>query len=218
MDANHANTSGFVTIYAAQLSVLLGNMEEVTSYVENVNARPEGRMPHWAMVSQILKGWVFGCAGQLEDGIALMKKGLATTEKIGGIHRPHYYSLFAMLQAGAGNMQDALSAIRRAQELIVESGEYFWHADVLRIWGELGLLFGASTKEAEASFIQALEIARKQQAKSFELRATTSIARLWRDQGKRNEACELLAPVFGWFSEGFNTRDLKEAKGLLDTL
>jgi predicted ATPase len=115
-------------------------------------------------------------------------------------------------------MQDGLSAIRKAQELIAESGEYFWHADVLRIEAELGLLFGASTKIAETHFVRALEIARKQQAKSFELRATTNIARLWRDQGKRNEARELLAPVFGWFTEGFDTRDLKEAKTLLDTL
>jgi predicted ATPase len=219
VEANHANTSGFVSIYAgAQLSVLVGNMEDVTSYIENVNARPEGRMPNWTTVGQILKGWAFGCSGWLEDGITLMKKGIDTTEKVGGIHRPHYYSLFAILQARAGNMQDGLSAISRATKLIAESGEYFWYADVLRIEGELALLFGASTKKAEASFVQALEVARKQQAKSFALRAATSIARLWRDQGKRNEARELLAPVFGWFTEGFDTRDLKEAKAFLDTL
>jgi len=219
VQANHANTSGFVSIYAGvQLSVLVGNVEDVTRYVENVNARPEGQLPHWAMVGQILKGWVLGCAGRLEDGIALMKKGLDTTDKIGGVYRPHYYSLFAILQARAGNMQGGLGAISKAKELIAQSGEYFWHADVLRIEGELALLFGTSTKKAEASFVQALDVARKQKAKSFELRAAISIARLWRDQGKRNEARELLAPVYGWFSEGFGTRDLKEAKALLGTL
>jgi predicted ATPase len=89
---------------------------------------------------------------------------------------------------------------------------------VLRIEGELGLLFGASTKESEGCFIQALEVPRKQQAKSFELRAATSLARLWRDQGKRQQARDLLAPVYGWFTEGFDTLDLKEAKALLDDL
>jgi predicted ATPase len=219
VDANHANTSGFVSIYAgAQLSVLLGNMEDVERYVENLNARPEGRMPHWAMIGQILKGWAFGCAGQLEAGIALIKKGIDAADKVGGIHRPHYHSLFANLQARAGNVQDSLSAINKAKELIAQTGEYFWHADVLRIEGELRLLSGASTKEAEASFFQALEVARKQRAKSFELRTVASIAGLWRGQGNLIDARNLLASTYGWFTEGFDNRDLKEAKALLDSL
>jgi predicted ATPase len=89
---------------------------------------------------------------------------------------------------------------------------------VLRIEGELGLLFGASTQQSEGCFVQALEVARKQQAISFELRAATSMARLWRDQGKSKQARELLAPVYGWFTEGFDTLDLREARALLDEL
>jgi predicted ATPase/class 3 adenylate cyclase len=218
-EANHANTSGHVNIYAGILfSALVGNMEAVARYVEYVNARPEGRMPSWNLVCQIMQGWAFGCSGRLEDGITLIKKGIDTSDKVAGIYRPHYYSLFAILQARAGNTEDALSAISKAKQLIADSGEYFWHADVLRIEGELGLLFGASTKEAEANFARAIEVAREQQAKSFELRASTSIARLWRDQGKQNEARELLVPIFGWFTEGFDTRDLREAKALLEVL
>ena len=115
-------------------------------------------------------------------------------------------------------MQNSLSAISKAKALIAETGEYFWHADVLRIEGELGLLSGASTKEAEASFVQALEVSRKQQAKSFELRAATSLAGLWRDQGNLTDARDLLTPVYDWFTEGFDTLDLKQAKALLHDL
>jgi predicted ATPase len=220
VDANHANTSGIVSIYAgAQLSVLLGNVEDVNSYIENLKARLEEQMPPWAIsCGQIMRGWAIGCGEQLEDGIALMKQGIGAYEKQSRFHHPHYHSLFAILQARARNMQDSLSTIRKAKELIAETGEYFWHADVLRIEGELGLLFGASQKEAEASFVQALEVARKQQAKSFELRAATSLAGLWRDQGNLTDARNLLAPIYGWFTEGFDTLDLKKARALLNEL
>jgi predicted ATPase len=224
-DLNHANTSGFVSIYAgAQLSALLGNMDDVRAHVENLFARPEGRMPHWGFLSQIMMGWVLSCAGRLEDGIGLMKTAMDIGENLGGgygaygIHWPHYVSLFAILQGRAGNMPESLSAMRKAKDLIAMTGEYFWHADVLRIEGELGLLFGASTEHSEGCFVEALEVARKQQAISFELRAATSMARLWQSQGKRQRAHDLLAPIYGRFTEGFDTLDLKRAKALLDEL
>ncbi|MDH2348905.1 adenylate/guanylate cyclase domain-containing protein [Bradyrhizobium sp. SSUT77] len=219
-DANHANTSGVVGIYAgAQLSLLLGNTKEVKSYVENLNATLEPRLPLWAKsCGQILDGWAIGCAEQLEDGIALMKHGIHAAEQQVRFHSPHYYSLLAILHARSGDMQDGLSAIRKAKELISETGELLWHADVLRIEGELRLLCGASTKEAEESFVQALEVARTQRARSFELRAAMSMTRLWRDQGARNGARDLLAPVYGRFTEGFDSFDLKQAKALLDEL
>jgi predicted ATPase len=102
----------------------------------------------------------------------------------------------------------------------VETTKEKWcEAEVHRVAGEIALLSQEpDTAKAETYFERALTVARQQQAKSWELRAAISLARLWRDQGKRDEARELLAPVFGWFSEGFDTRDLKEAKGLLDDL
>lgn len=220
LNANHANTSGVVGIYAgAQLSVLLGTVEDVKSYVENLNAVFDSRVPLWAIsCGEILKGWAIGCAGHPEDGIALMKHGMHAAEEQVRFHSPHYHSLLAILQARAGEMQDSLSAIGKAKELITETGEYLWHADVLRIEGELRLLFGASKNATEASFVQALEVARKQRAKSFELRASVSLARLWRDHGKLDEARELLAPVHDWFTEGFDTLDFKQAEALLTEL
>jgi class 3 adenylate cyclase/predicted ATPase len=219
-DASHANTTGVVGIYAgAQLSLLLGNTKDVKSYVENLNALLEVRLPLWAKsCGQILSGWAIGCAEQLEDGIALMKHGIHAAEQQVRFHSPHYYSLLAILQARSGDMQESLSAIRKAKELISDTGELLWHADVLRIEGEVRLLCGASTKEAEESFVQALEVARKQRAKSFELRAAMSMTRLWRDHSERDEARDLLAPVYGWFTEGFDTFDLKQAKALLTEL
>ncbi|RXH41674.1 adenylate/guanylate cyclase domain-containing protein [Bradyrhizobium zhanjiangense] len=220
LDANHANTSGIVGIYAgAQLSELLGRMDDVKSYVETLNARLESRVPLWALsCGQMLRGWAIGCTERLEDGIAMMKQGIHAAEQQVRFHSPHYHSLLAILEARAGAIQDSLSTIRKAKELMAETGEFLWHADVLRIEGELRLLFGASTKEADASFVQALEVAHKQRAKSFELRAAMSMARLLRDQGKCDEARELLVPVYGWFTEGFDTWDLKQAKALLDEL
>jgi predicted ATPase len=225
VDADHANTSGFVSIYAgAQLSVLLGDADNVKNYITNLNERSEGQMPHWAFISQLLMGSTIGCAGQPEDGIALMKKGMDGAMTLhgelgtAGIHWPHYMSLFAVLQARAGNKPASLSAIGEAKEIIAGTGEYFWHSDVLRIEGELGLLFGASTKVAEKCFVQALEIARKQEARSFELRAATSLARLWRDQGRLAEGRELLTKVCDWFTEGFGTSDWRQAQGVLRQL
>jgi predicted ATPase len=94
----------------------------------------------------------------------------------------------------------------------------FWDADLQRLDGDLVLAAGGAPEEAAARYQQALDIARAQEAKSFELRAATSLARLWRDQGKCTEARDLLAPLYAWFTEGFDTADLKEAKALLDQL
>jgi predicted ATPase len=184
-DLNHANTSGFVYIYGgAQLSLLLGNMDDVRANLDKLVALVEERMPHWGALDQIMMGWALASAGPMDEAIALLQKGIDTTENMGGtFHYPHYISLLAILNARAGNMQDSLGSISKAKALIADSGEYFWHADVLRIEGELGLLFGQSAQKAEMCFVQALEVARKQHAKSFELRAATSLAGLWSRSG-----------------------------------
>jgi predicted ATPase len=118
-----------------------------------------------------------------------------------------------------GDFDDAWSCISEAVTAIEATKETWYEAEVNRIAGEITLLSpGSEAAQAEAYFERALAIARQQQAKSWELRASMSLARLWRDQGKVSEARELLAPVYGWFTEGFETRDLKEAKALLEEL
>jgi predicted ATPase len=124
-----------------------------------------------------------------------------------------------MAYAELGALDDAWRCIGDAIEKVERSREKWSEAEVLRIAGEIALKSPQSdAAKAEAYFERALSVARKQQAKSWKLRAAMSMARLWRDQGKRDEARDLLAPVYGWFTEGFETLDLKEAKTLLDEL
>ena len=125
----------------------------------------------------------------------------------------------AMAYAELGQLDDAWRCIDDAIEKVERSKEKWCEAEVHRIAGEIALKSPEPDAEkAEAYFDRALAVARQQRAKSWELRAAMSMARLWRDQGKRNEARDLLAPVYGWFTEGFDTLDLKEAKALLDEL
>jgi predicted ATPase len=124
-----------------------------------------------------------------------------------------------MAYAELGQFDDAWRCIDDAIETIERSKEKWCEAEVHRIAGEIALKSSTpDVEKAEAYCERALAVARQQQAKSWELRAAMSMARLWRDQGKRHEARELLAPVYGWFTEGFDTLDLKEAKALLDEL
>ena len=111
-----------------------------------------------------------------------------------------------------------LAAISEAKALAARNDEHMWEAELDRVEGELRQAQGAPAMDIEACFARAIGIARQQSTKSLELRATVSLARLWAEQGRRAEARELLAPVYGWFTEGFDTADLKEAKALLDHL
>ena len=128
-------------------------------------------------------------------------------------------SYLASAYADLGQLKDAWGYIGEAISLIDSTKQKWCEAEVYRIAGEVALLSPSPDKaKAHAYFEHALAVARTQQAKSWELRAATSMARLWRDQGKPQQARELLAPVYNWFTEGFDTRDLKEAKELLDQL
>jgi predicted ATPase len=124
-----------------------------------------------------------------------------------------------MAYAELGQLDDARRCIEDAIEKVESSKEKWFEVEVHRIAGEIALKSSVPNLEkAEAYFDRALAVARQQQAKSYELRAAMSLARLWRSQGKPKQARELLAPVYGWFTEGFDTLDLKEAKALLDEL
>jgi predicted ATPase len=217
-ELDHANTSGIVCFYAGvQLAELLGSVDDLRFHLKKLDTLFQQRMPVWNALGRVMAGWTLAFTGPATDGIALMCEGMDDKNN-SRFHMTHYLSLLAILQARAGNMQDSLRALSRANEEIADTGERLWLSDVLRIGGELGVLFGVAGEDCERRFVEALAAARKQQAKSFELRAATSLARLWRDQGKRQHARDLLAPVYGWFTEGFDTLDLKEAKTLLDGL
>jgi predicted ATPase len=164
--------------------------------------------------------------GQEEAGIAQMRDGLAAFRATGGAVRlPYYLTLLAEACGEAGQAADGLRLVAEALAQVEAKGERWREAELHRLRGELRLqqwdsMPGDSSvlTEAEAHFHEALAIARRQQAKALELRAAMSLSRLWQRQGKRTEARQLLAEVYHWFSEGFDTADLREARELLAAL
>jgi predicted ATPase len=129
------------------------------------------------------------------------------------------YHIWRFAHTDLGELDDAWRCVVEATSTIDATKERWFEAEANRIAGEIAMMSSApDAAKAEAHFERALAVALKQQAKSLELRAAMSMARLWRGQGKRDEARYLLAPVYGWFTEGFDTRDLKEARALLDEL
>ena len=154
------------------------------------------------------------------DAVHMITSGIAALRSTGAtLWMPLWVSHLARAYAELGQFDDAWRCIGEAMTAIETTKERWCEAEVNRIAGEIALLSPEpDAAKAEAYFERALAVARQQQAKSWELRAAMSMARLWRDQGKRDEARDLLAPVYGWFTEGFDTLDLKEAKALLDEL
>src|SRR5262249_47370246 len=133
--------------------------------------------------------------------------------------RPHFLSMLAEVHGSLGQPEAGLTALREALALVEKTGERYYEAELHRLTGELLLQQAApEVSHAETCFQQSLAMARRQQAKALELRAAMSLSRLWQQQGKRDEAQALLAPIYGWFTEGFDTADLQEARALLEAL
>jgi predicted ATPase len=166
------------------------------------------------------RGWLLALTGKPSDAVQTIISGINGWRSTGGtLFAPAWRSGLARAFADIGQADEAWRSIAEAMALIETTKQHFFEAETFRTAGEIALMSPQpEAAKAEAYFERALAVARKQQAKSWELRAAMSMARLWRDQGKRDEARELLAPVCGWFTEGFDTRDLKEAKALLDEL
>jgi predicted ATPase len=165
-----------------------------------------------------LQGWALAAMSQGKVGIARIQQGMAASRATGATqNRPDELALLAEVSAQVGQIAEGLEALAEALAILGQSEARLWEAELYRLRGELLLRQTvAAPEEAEVCFQQALAVARRQQAKSWELRAAMSLARLWQQQGRRAEARALLAPIYGWFSEGFDTADLQEAKALLD--
>jgi class 3 adenylate cyclase/predicted ATPase len=174
----------------------------------------------WAARGRILQGWAVAQKGEAMTGIARIRDGMAAAEATGArVTTPLCLTLLAEALALAGKIEEALAALDDALATAAVSGERGWSAEIHRLRGELtGRLPHPDPAKAEDSFRTALAIAREQGTRGYELRAATSLARLWREQGRRTEAGDLLAPLYGSFTEGFDTADLKEAKALLEEL
>jgi class 3 adenylate cyclase/predicted ATPase len=179
----------------------------------------EQGFPFWASQGTVMQGWLRVQQGQVTAGIAQIQQGLVDLQATGGVlQRPYCLSLLAEAYGQAGQSLEGLQVLAEALTLIENNGERYYEAEMYRLKGELLLQQNSDNQaEAETCFHQAIAIAQNQQAKSLELRAATSLARLWQ-QGKRQEAHDLLAPVYNWFTEGFDTADLQDAKALLEGL
>jgi len=188
--------------------------------------------------AKVLLGWALAEEGRIEDGLAQIHEGIAGYRATGAeLEMPYWLSLLAQAQGRAGQLEEGLRTLAEAMRIVQQSGGRICEAELHRLQGELLLqqavpkdqqgAFGPPDPvaidarvviESEACFRDAIEIARRQQAKSLELRATTSLSRLLQRQGRRDEARQMLAKIYGWFTEGFDTADLKDAKALLGEL
>jgi predicted ATPase len=182
-------------------------------------ATDHGFLEQVALVTP-LRDWARAATCRGREGIAPRHKSLDTFQATETTRdRSDYLALLAETFAREGQITKGLDALAEGLATVAKNRIRWWEAELYRLRGELLLRQAvAQPEEAEACFQQALAVARREQARSLELRAAMSLARLWRRQGRRAEACALLAPVYGWFTEGLDTTDLREAKALLDTL
>jgi len=180
----------------------------------------EHGLPYYAAVATLTRGWALAMQNEEEEGIALIRQGIASSLAI-GTRQQHGYFLALLAEAlnQAGRVAEGLEALREGMDVARKTNEPFYEAELNRLKGDALVKSGvASPAEAESCFHRAIEIARQQQAKSFELRAVMSLARLWQQQGKREEARTMLEEIYGWFTEGFDTADLNDARVLRDKL
>jgi predicted ATPase len=180
----------------------------------------EHGFPRYAAWGALYRGWALAAQGQGAEGIAQIRQGLAAYQATGAASGiPAFLARLAVAHGQMDQVDEGLHLVAEALTVVDRTGERYYEAELHRLHGELLLRQATSdARQAEACFHQALTVARHQQAKSWELRAATSLSHLWQHQGRRTAAHDLLAPVYGWFTEGFDTADLQEAKALLDEL
>ena len=216
-ELSHPLSLAEVLGYAAWLHEFRREREAVRERAEALLALSnEHGFPYWLTQGTILRGWALAEQGQMvEEGIAQMREGLFAYRTTGAeLARPHYLALLAKIYGKVQQAEEGLTVLSEALAWAHTNGGWYYEAELHRLKGELQ----AGEQEAETCFQNALKISRSQSAKSLELRAAMSLSRLWQQQGKKDDARRLLAEVYGWFTEGFDTADLKQAKLLLDEL
>jgi len=218
-ELSHPFSLTFALGFAGFLHILRREGQATQEYAEaTIALSTEQGFAHWLVGGMIFRGWAL--AEQGDEGLAQICQGIAAWRDAGEeLARPSCLVLLAEAYVKGGRAEEGLSILAEAFALVHKTGERIYAAELYRLQGELLLTRSAhQTVEAEACFHQALNIARRQEAKSLELRAATSLSRLWQQQGKRQDAYDLLAPVYNWFIVVFCTGDLREAKALLETL
>jgi predicted ATPase len=208
-------------VYASFTHIQCGNYLTANALVDELVALADEKGALlWKAIGMTHHGWLFAWTGKASDAVHMITSGVnAWRSTRATVWVPLYLSYLARAYANIGNFEDAWRCIGEAITAVETAKEKLWETEIHRTAGEIALLSPEpDAAKAEAYFERALGVARAQQAKSWELRAAMRMARLWGDQGKRDAARGVLAPVYGWFTEGFDTLDLKEAKVLLDAL
>jgi predicted ATPase len=216
---SHPYTSGWALYRAALEHQHRRDASVAQAYATDAKRlASEHGFAQWFALASAIHGWALAMQGQSEQGIAELRQGIDAGQNQKP-NQPHLRGLLAEAYGESGHAEKGLPPLAEAIDLMDTLGLRIYGAELHRLKGELLLKQAVpNISEAETCFHDALELARAQQAKAWELRAATSLARLWQAQDKRQEAHDLLAPVYAWFTEGFDTADLQEAKGLLDEL
>jgi class 3 adenylate cyclase/predicted ATPase len=233
----HANTMGSASFATAWIHIWRREHEEARAQAEAVIAlATEQGLPFWLAWGTIVRGWALVMQGEEEAGIAQIRQGLAASRAGGTVESQTYMlALLAEAYGKGGQVEAGLATVAEALECVARTGERYHEAELCRLRGELTLAqprvqgpacagthsqsqTSSLQEEAEAWFQRAIEVARQQSAKSWKLRAVMSLSRLWQQRGKQHEARQLLTEIYGWFTEGFDTKDLQEAKALLEEL
>jgi class 3 adenylate cyclase/predicted ATPase len=220
-EIGHAATLMHALAYASFIHIQCGNYRTANALVDELVALADEKAALlWKGIGMTHRGWLCARTGKAPDAVHMITSGLNTWQSTRAtLWMPLYLSYLARTYADIGNFEEAWRCIDDALTAVETTKENLWEAEIHRNAGEIALLSPEpDAQKAQAYFQRAMAVARTQQAKSWELRASMTMARLWSDQGKRDEARELLAPVYGWFTEGFDTLDLKEAKALLHEL
>jgi predicted ATPase len=218
---SHPYSLAWVRGWAAYVSQWRRDVPAVHEHAEAAVALSTAQgFPAFAAWGTSLHGWALAMQGQGEAGLAQVRQGLTAWHATGAVlNVPFLYTVLAEVYDDLGRMADGLQALAEAHTLVEQQEERWWEAEVCRLRGVLLLRQpGTPQAEAEACFRRALDVARRQEAKALELRTAMSLARLWQQQGKQTAAQALLAPIYGWFTEGFDTADLQEARALLEQL
>jgi class 3 adenylate cyclase/predicted ATPase len=217
----HPFSLGFALTFAAVSHLCRREVQVAQEHAEAaISLATEQGFPHWRAMSSMLRGWALAHQGRAQEGLEQLHQGLMDYRAIGSeLIRSYFLALLAEAYGTMRQPEAGLTVLAEALTFVDTTGERCYEPEIHRLKGTLLLQQSSDNHiEAHACFQQALEIARAQQAKSLELRAATSLARLWQQQGKRQEAYDLLAPIYHWFTEGFDTADLQEAKALLEAL
>src|SRR5262249_19015523 len=217
----HPFSLGFALFFAAMLHQYRREVHAVQERADAVIllAKEQGFL-YWRAQGTILRGWTLAHQGEATEGLGQITQGLIAFRATGAeLGRQYFLALLAETYGTLGEPEAGLTVLAEALALVDKTGVRWCEPEMYRLKGVLLLQQNSANQgEAETCFAQAMIIAQNQQAKSFELRAATSLATLWQRQGKRHEAYDFLSPVYSWFTEGFDTADLQDAKALLDAL